>query len=78
MARAPKDLEAWLVRLEEHVAALLEAVNNLIEDVESSPLMSIRQRFKCSCGNGGLVAVRVHCTACGSETRCDWFPDEAS
>ena len=76
--KAPIDLEARLVRLEEHVAALLEAVDNLIEDVKGSPLMSIRQRFKCSCGNGGLVAVRVHCTACGSETRCDWFPDEAS
>jgi len=59
-------------RLDDEV---LEEIQGLREELSSTPLRNLRARFKCDgCGKAGLVAVRVKCTACDSETWHGWWP----
>lgn len=72
--RAPIDLEARLIRIEEELDEGSDALSILREKVDGSPLAGIRQRFKCSCGTEGLVAAGVRCTNCGREATYGWHP----
>jgi hypothetical protein len=62
---------ATLAEVERRVAAL-EAL------VAASPLAQLAD-FACdTCGAHGLVRLRVHCTACETQTDFGYWPDEAS
>ena len=80
--RAPIDLEGRLEGLEQTIKKLEDSVEYhlgmLIEDIEASPLIGLKEKFKCTCGEEGLVATKVFCTACTRETSYGWWPKEAS
>ena len=73
--KAPTRFEPRLLMLEKTVGEMAEAVTGLINDldeveqqVEGSPLSGLRKKFRCSCGQTGLVAASVVCTSCGAQT----------
>ena len=72
--RAPIDLETRLAKIEEEVAVLVASIGHLNQQARGSLLVEIRQRFECSCGANGLVAAKLRCTACGSESDYGWWP----
>lgn len=66
----------------QEVPSLLESqfktLEALLGDTEarldSTPALGLKQRFKCSCGASGFVALHIQCTKCGRETWWGWFP----
>jgi len=79
--KIPKDIESRIIALEEDVVDIEEYVNSvqfdlndLKEALKATPLFNLRSRFKCKCGNQGMLAVKVYCTACDKETNYGWYP----
>ena len=80
--QAPVRFEQRLATGEKTVASITTAVEGLIQEmedvrqrVEGSPLSGLREKFRCSCGQTGLVAANVVCTSCGAGTTYGWQPD---
>ena len=79
--KIPKDIESRIITLEKDVVDLEDFVGSVFLDLDdlkealkATPLFKLRSKFKCECGNQGMVAVEVHCTACGKETKYGWYP----
>ena len=79
--KIPKDIESRIIALEENVVDVEEFVGSVFLDLDdlkealkATPLFNLRSKFKCECGNQGMVAVKVHCTACAEEIEYGWYP----
>ena len=80
--QAPTRFEPRLSTVEKTVSSIATAVKGMLEDledlrlrVEGSPFSGLREKFRCSCGQTGLVAAAVVCTSCGAETTYGWRPE---
>jgi len=88
-ADAVATLQQKLVALESNLKELHRRVEGLeatgAEDaslaelearLNGTPILGLRQRFKCDCGASGFVATHIQCTKCGRETWWGWFPKQ--
>ena len=67
--------QAQLQALAKQVEALTAQVQALRQHVARSVGYRVQETFQCaSCGEKGLVAGLVKCTACGGETWLGWWP----
>lgn len=67
-------LEARLNR-EEELAEVQTGLRRLAERLSHTPGCDARRSFVCpSCGQRGLVAIPLLCTACGRSTWWGWWP----
>ena len=80
--KAPVRFEQRLATGEKTVAGITTALKGMLEDladlrdeVEGSPLHGLREKFRCACGQTGLVAAHVVCTSCGAGTTYGWQPE---
>ena len=75
----PVSLEGKVIRLESRVEILetiLAELYDMENQLDGTPTLGLKHRFKCDCGASGLVAMRIRCTQCGRETRWGWFPKQ--
>ena len=80
--QAPTRFEPRLSTVEKTVSSVTTTVKGMLEDVEDlrqqvegSPVSGLREKFRCSCGQTGFVAVHVRCTSCRAETTYGWQPE---
>ena len=67
--------QAQLQALAKQVETLTAQVQALRQHVAQSVGYRVQETFECaSCGEKGLVAGLVKCTACGGETWLGWWP----
>ena len=69
-----KSLEAKLEAMEVALEEVAIGLQGLDDRLDVTPLLGIRERFVCSCGSQGMVAVKVICTSCDRETSYGWWP----
>jgi len=76
----PAGEDGWRIRPSPLYCALCTAYLDCdIQDevdaaINKVPLHDLRERFKCSCGTRGMVAVHFKCTNCGKESWWGWWP----
>ena len=80
--KVPIGLESRIEALEEKVEEPNDQLDYLFSEyidlrslVDNTPLSGLLGRFKCSCGEKGMVAVPVQCTACEQEILYGHFPE---
>lgn len=72
-----ESLKKAVERLRRELTEYEEYVDKIIAELDSSPLIGVKERFKCSsCGSSGLLAVKLRCTQCNSETWWGWHPKQ--
>jgi len=52
------------------------SVDDLNSRLKGTPVLGLKQRFKCDCGASGFVAVHIQCTKCGRESWWGWHPEK--
>ena len=79
----PLEIESRLAALEEWYGVLTDdneevliKLENLGERIDNAPLTDADERFQCTCGAKGLLAIPIVCTACGKESSCGWWPEK--
>ena len=64
----------------ENQVEMLGASKSSLQEIEvrlkGTPALGLEQRFRCSCGASGFVALHIQCTKCGKETWWGWFPGQ--
>ena len=73
-----ESLEQTIQAMHERCDALETQVEKIKEfkvRVTGTPALGLKNRFTCSCGASGFVALHIQCTKCGRETWWGWFPD---
>ena len=52
-----------------------EELQELKDRLFGTPALGLKNRFTCSCGASGFVALLIKCTKCDREIWRGWFPD---
>ena len=68
--------EEKLTVLESAIRKLGDQFEEMETRLDGTPALRLKERFKCSCGASGFVALHIKCTKCGEETWWGWFPKE--
>jgi hypothetical protein len=67
-----QELDSRVQVLEAVVAELYDIGDQL----DGTPDLDLKHRFKCECGASGLVALYIRCTKCGREAWWGWWPNK--
>ena len=73
--KGPNELESRLMAIEQKVEGLIQLYEELQEEVSTMLLSGIREKFTCTCGSAGLVAVNIKCTSCSQTVDYGWYPE---
>lgn len=70
-------LQAQVQALAQQLQALQSQVNEVLQHLPNTLGYGARASFQCgACSAQGLIAARVLCTHCGTETSIGWWPQQ--
>ena len=70
-------LQAQVQTLTQQLQAVQGQLNEVLQHLPNTLGYGVRASFQCgACSAQGLVAARVFCTHCGTETSLGWWPQQ--
>ncbi len=76
-ARGDGQLQVQVETLTQQLQAVQGQLNEVLQHLPNTLGYGVRASFQCgACSAQGLVAARVYCTHCGTDTSLGWWPQQ--
>ena len=76
-AKGDGQIQAQVQTLMQQLQAVQTQLNEVLQHLPNTLGYGVRASFQCgACSAQGLVAARVYCTHCGTDTSLGWWPQQ--